>query len=508
MKIGLNQEVILGPPGTGKTTSLLTLVEKALADGIQPEEIAFVSFTRKAINEAMERACKRFNIKPKRFPYFQTVHALCFKQLGCTKGNLLSRQNFIELGNWLGYDLTGQTDMGDGIISSGAAPGDKFLFLDNIARARCIPIRQCWEAEGFDVAWHEQERFSTGYARYKDNNGLMDFTDLLHRYIKMGRPVHVKIAFIDEAQDLSKAQWSVLEKCFATVPQVFVAGDDDQSIYKWSGADLDTFLSLEGSQRVLAQSYRLPRAIFRKATQVIKPVRNRFNKEFKPTSEEGQLAYVSALEQLEIDPEESTLILCRNVYLIAEVYEHIKKLGLTYTGRNGVQSVKPGHVTAIVAWEQLRRGQAIPLHHVKAIYENLRVGSVLARGGKAKVEEEEDDSEGYTYETLRDNYGLVKMPVWHEALEGIPLEVREYYISVLREKRKISTEPLVHVNTIHGVKGGEADHVIILSDMSKRTFTEYQKDPDSEARVAYVALTRAKQRVTVVLPRGRYSYPY
>jgi superfamily I DNA/RNA helicase len=67
---------------------------------------------------------------------------------------------------------------------------------------------------------------------------------------------------------------------------------------------------------------------------------------------------------------------------------------------------------------------------------------------------------------------------------------------------------MVNINTIHGVKGGEANHVIIISDMSKRTYIEMQKDYDSEHRVAFVALTRAIERVTIVMPQSKFSYPY
>lgn len=508
MNVGHKQELILGPPGCGKTTTLLAMVEEALKQGIQPEEIAFVSFTRKAILEAVDRACKKFGFKPRRFPYFQTVHSLCFHQLGCTKNNLMSRQDFMALGEWLGYDLTGQVDMADGVLMSGAAPGDKFLFLDNIARARCQTIREAWENEGFDIAWAEQERFSRGYARYKQNAGLMDFTDLLHRYIEQGVPTNVKIAVIDEAQDLSRAQWRVLEKCFAHVPEVYIAGDDDQSIYKWSGADLDTFLSLEGDRRVLSQSYRLPRTILEHADKVIKGIRNRFEKEYAPTAEEGTIDYVNSLEMIDFKDDEKTLILGRNVYLLSEVYEHMQRIGLTYTGRGHIKAVKQEHVHAIVAWERMRKGEPITHADAMAVYAQLRIGEVLGRGGRSRLEGDEVLEDGYTVETLRNCYGLLATPVWHDALQGIPLETREFYLSVLRSQRKISTEPLVHINTIHGVKGGEAEHVVILSDMSKRTFTEYQKDPDSETRVAYVAITRAKKRLTIVMPRSRYSFPY
>lgn len=508
MKIGKTQIVLLGPPGTGKTTSLMGKIEAALKSGIQPEEIAFVSFTKKAVGEALDRACKKFNFSRGRFPLFQTVHSLCFRQLGMSKTGLLQKQNYIELGEWLGYDMSGQYDMADGQLPVGGQPGDKLLFMDNIARVRCVPVKQVWEEMADDVSWNEQERFSNGYAQYRKKTGLLDFTDLLHKFVEEGKPTNAKLAYIDEGQDLSRAQWMVLEKCFADVDLVTVAGDDDQSIFKWSGADLDTFLNLDGEKIVLAHSYRLPIEVYKRSLNIIKQVENRYEKEFTPTDRMGSVDYVSNLEQLNIVPGESTLILARNVYLLAPVYEYVKRLGMVYTGRNGYASVKAAHVQAIRAWERMRKGYPITLMEAKEVYEHLRIGNILARGGKVKIDGLDDTDDMYTWETLRDHYGLLSKPLWHEALQGIPLETREYYISVLRSKRKISEEPSIHVNTIHGVKGGEAQHVVILSDMSKRTYTEMQKDYDSEHRVAFVALTRAIDRVTIVMQQGKYSYPY
>ena len=73
------ETAIYGPPGTGKTTTLLDIVEKSIADGTKPEKIAFLSFTKKAAQEAIDRACLKFNLDERNFPYFRTLHSLAFR---------------------------------------------------------------------------------------------------------------------------------------------------------------------------------------------------------------------------------------------------------------------------------------------------------------------------------------------------------------------------------------------------------------------------------------------
>ncbi len=61
--------IILGPPGTGKTENLLRIVDRELKNGTPPDRIAFVSFTTKATEEARDRATKKFNLTDKDFPH-------------------------------------------------------------------------------------------------------------------------------------------------------------------------------------------------------------------------------------------------------------------------------------------------------------------------------------------------------------------------------------------------------------------------------------------------------
>ena len=95
--------------------------------------------------------------------------------------------------------------------------------------------------------------------------------------------------------------------------------------------------------------------------------------------------------------------------------------------------------------------------------------------------------------------------IWHKSI-NMRAELREYYIAALRRGEKLSSEPRITINTIHSVKGGECDNVVILSDISPRTYDEMEKDYDNECRVFYVGVTRAKQNLYIVEPYQDFRF--
>lgn len=446
-----------------------------------------MSFTTKAVNEAVLRAEKKFGFVKKQLPFFRTVHSFCFRQTGASRASVMGNTHYQDLANLLGIALSGKLDEEGTGLPVGGAVGDQMLFIDNLARSTGQGLKQTYDQLEYpDFSWHQLKQFSQALAKYKLDSGLMDFTDMLLEYLQIGKPADVDVAIIDEAQDLSKIQWQVIQRAFLNTKEVYIAGDDDQAIYKWSGADVDSFLTLEGEKEILAQSWRLPAKIHKLSQKVIKHVGKRFDKKFKARQEQGEISYYNSIDMIE-PAEGSWLYLARNIYQLSQIKRMLYAQGIPFTTSAG-SSIKDKEYKAIIYWERLKKGQKVT---------GMDIKNTLAFTDY-KIKKLEDELE-YTMEEI----GIRSPKPWHEALINIPLQQREYYLMVLRQggAKALSQHPKHHVSTIHGVKGGEADHVVLMVDMAGKSFKEYRLRPDDETRVFYVGITRARKHLHIVLPQ-------
>ena len=104
-----------------------------------------------------------------------------------------------------------------------------------------------------------------------------------------------------------------------------------------------------------------------------------------------------------------------------------------------------------------------------------------------------------------DKHGLITQAVWFEALDGAPLKAVKYIRKMRENDEKLNQEPRILLSTIHGVKGGEADNVVLLTDLSNNTQKSYERYPDDENRLFYVGATRAKDHLHVIKPKDIYK---
>lgn len=500
----MNPEIILGPPGTGKTTTLLGIVDEELERGVPPDRIAFVSFTRRAAEEAVSRACTRFGLERKQLPYFRTLHSLCFKALGLKSGEVLEGKRLEEFGELVGHKITGRFSLDEGNIW-GFERGDRLLFLENLARVRGRSLREVYEDDHDDLSMHEIERFAAALREYKAELGISDFTDMLQDFVRMGVAVNLEVLLVDEAQDLSMLQWDVVRRLAEGARRVVIAGDDDQAIYRWAGADVETLIGMEGSVRVLDQSWRVPETVQALSSEVIGRVRHRRPKDWRPRPVSGSVNRHRSLASVDLSGPD-ILILGRNRYMLRECEKQIRSAGYLYEFQ-GVSSIRPNLLRAVVSWERLRQGRGeVTAGDARKMYEMMSLGKGWARGHKLLPAFSDD--EVITMQDLIDRGGLLVNPEtkWFDALDKMAVTDVQYIRATRRRNESLLEKPRIRLSTIHGMKGGEAEQVIILTDMAARTHLEAQRHPEDEARVWYVAATRAKEQLHIVAPRTARSF--
>jgi hypothetical protein len=117
---------------------------------------------------------------------------------------------------------------------------------------------------------------------------------------------------------------------------------------------------------------------------------------------------------------------------------------------------------------------------------------------KVKLGKDADDDRTFALSDL----GFSEVPPdWMTAVRVSDRD-REYYRAVRRRGESLQKPPRIRVGTIHGSKGGEADHVMLLRDMSDTCHRDYVRRPDDECRVFYVGVSRARQTLHLQHPKS------
>ncbi len=485
--------IYIGPPGTGKTTKLLSEVEKSILGGIEPQRIAYMAFSKAAANDAKRRAVALLSgIIEGDLIWFRTIHSAAFKLRNLTRDEVMNPKQWTEFGGLIGTGFAGRYDPERWMLFEGGTHGDKCLRVHARSIARNIDLIDEWRnSNSEELSYSSVERFRNELEGYKNSRSLLDFIDMLEYDPE---PLDIDVLIIDEAQDLTAQQWRWIRKMGRLAKRIIIAGDDDQAIYNWAGADANLMRHFKGEYKILPVSYRLPKKIKSLADSIIERVSDRIPKTWAPREKaDGEIYWWRGFSDLSLSSGK-WLLLGRHHHILKEAVEACRAQGIVYY-HEGRWSNDSEEIAAVIAYEKVRAGGDVSYSEARLISSWITDTPVPRRvPGMDRYRWEQFD---WPFSDKRD---------WMLALTRLPPAEREYIRSLRRNKESLTAPGRVRISTIHGAKGWEEDNVSMSLDISRKVSEAMLRSVDDEQRVFYVGTTRAKETLHLIQPHSARAF--
>jgi superfamily I DNA/RNA helicase len=456
-----------GPPGTGKTHRLISRAKAYIRIGTPLDMIGYFAFTKKAAKVAKDR----MPVDSEKLNYFRTLHSFAYQQLELNDSMVMQPEDYVKIGKKIGikvkhYDKYNKEEIFYLNIDS------PYFKMIGRAMNRCTTVE-----EEYDRNEHNKKEIKLWILKNLDANlkefkritGKLDFNDMIHGLIDKPSLPKFKTIFIDEAQDLSPLQWKLFDKLKENADDLYLAGDDDQAIFAWAGADVERFINEPGKETVLKYSKRISRAVQEQSELPLEKIRGlRKHKIYYSRDFEGQSFRINNLDQIDLK-EGRYLILTRTVYRRNIITKELRKRNLYFKSHRD-KSFSVRLYNASVNYNSWCRGIELDEKEIKDIEEFI---GAPPKEWNSNVE-------------------------WYDAFEEADLSEREYIKNMLDNGEDLDAEPRIQVSTIHAAKGGEEDSVILCLDLAKLVKKSVKKSDnkhDEEHRVWYVGATRARNNL-------------
>jgi superfamily I DNA/RNA helicase len=528
---------IFGAPGCGKTTNITRQIKRAV-EKHGADAVLVTSYSRGA---ASELAGRDLPIAPDRIG---TLHSHCYHALGrpviaesCV--DEWNRDNphlaITPAKKQVRLDREGAGAEDDTEL---AKNGDEILRELSRMRGLMIPQNR-WPIV--------LSQFKEKWTEYKQALGLLDFTDLIETCYRdvYAAPKHPAVIFADEAQDLNRMQLTLIRKWGECANYFILAGDDDQTIFSFTGASPDAILDPdipEDHKIILKQSHRVPRAVHQLANDLIRRVTRRQEKVYLPRPEDGTVQRLSrgtykspeyfilksAMEHLEQGKKVMFLASCS--YMLHPLVAILRKNGIPfhnpYRKTNGfwnpLRIGKKGSsanriLSLLVAHPEFGDGHRAWTMSDLALWGEWLDSKGILKSGAKEIIQTRDRSHPVSMELLpsiletgaleslmaaRDGDNRALLDWWRTRVTA---DVRKRVqfpaeIAARRGPQALLDTPKVVVGTIHSVKGGQADVVYLFPDLSQAGDAQYNRGGaarDSVIRVFYVGLTRARETLYI-----------
>lgn len=288
--------LLLAVPGSGKTTVIILRIGNMLYDmAIEPEEILALTFSVAAVNDMKKRFLSIFGDKFIKELNFKTIHSFCYQVIKdyemlkntkafsvCENNSHIIKRIYLELNNeYIGEDTLRE-------------------IIREIAYCKNMMLKKN-DIESVNIVGCDFGEIYRAYESYKISNRLMDYDDMLiysFHILKQNKSIleNIKKKYkyfnVDEAQDISVIQHEIIRLLVGRDGNIFMVGDEDQSIYGFRGAYPKALLDFKkvykGSKVLLMeQNYRSTKSIARAADRFIKQNKSRYDKSMFCVNEEG-----------------------------------------------------------------------------------------------------------------------------------------------------------------------------------------------------------------------------
>jgi len=578
--------LVLAGPGAGKTAVItrrvLWLVGEA---GVDPAGILVVTFTRAAADEMRQRF---FSMAGEKTPVsFGTFHSVFFSILkyacGYTASSIIREEQKLEFMDSIIRDMKIDTDN----VKEFSAD---ILSEISSVKGNMIDISHYYSPLCAEEVFRE---IFVRYGRMMKDRGLIDFDDMMldtrelfvrRRDILAAWQNKFRYILVDEFQDISPLQYELVRMLAAPQDNLFVVGDDDQSIYGFRGARPRIMLNFEqdyrGAGRILLPvNYRSQSAIVRGAGKVIRHNSSRFEKNIRASRPCGNPIDIRVFQNISDEtaavldrirelrgrglPYSETAVLFRTNSQARPCIERLLEYNIPFTVQDAVPDLYRHWISEdMLAYLRIAHGSRArgdflriinrPNRYVsRSVFVNAKVDPASLRGiyrGKPWMQRRLDrlsyDLNAIKYMQPREAIDYIRRDVGYDefldeyartrGFDGSGLfqildelsesaarhtdceEWFEYitdFSASLREKnlqKDKSTGDCVPLATMHHSKGLEYTAVIIV-DANEGVMPYHkaasEEDIEEERRMFYVAMTRARDELSIFLTKERHGRP-
>ncbi len=545
-----NEYRVIGPAGCGKSTYLIDQVNRRVDHWCahtgnpqnQCRDVLLASLTRTAAAELKQRGLQ--------IPQEQigTLHSHALHALGkpklCVSAKAIAQWNKESaMDHWRSEGASHAPSDGEYQASLGQYRGDQLFAEYTTNRCRLTP-RDEWRGP---VA-----EFAEAYESWKRLNNYLDYDDLIIKAYEdqTDPPGNPSTILGDEQQDSSRAELRLMRYWATKCNKLILCGDEDQAIFSFRGADARGMSSVDippDHERVLEQSYRVPRAVHAEAMQIIRRVEDRKDVVYYPRDEEGEVSRVcwsmrtapyeavAEIERLLQEPDErpgtaKVMCLFSCAYQANQLMLALRSAGIPYWNpyareRGNFNPLHPSKGVSTLDRVLAYLKNSEDCHREKASMwtwddflswiDICAADGWLRHGAKteAKSRASVNPKAPLTIDDLNSliSHEDVLLDLADCNLEWLGNHIIEArrgvygYILEIAKRRgynSIIEQPRVIVGTCHSVKGGEAENVFVCPDLSVSGWEAYgnRETRDSLHRLYYVAATRARRRLILTAP--------